>query len=57
MIAMTMAGFDPSGGAGILNDIKTFHAFGVYGTAILTVIDSTEFKKGRRYPTRFNGFH
>ena len=26
MIAMTIAGFDPSGGAGILNDIKTFHA-------------------------------
>ena len=34
MIAMTIAGFDPSGGAGILNDIKTFHALGIYGTAV-----------------------
>lgn len=38
MIAMTIAGFDPSGGAGILNDIKTFHAFGVYGTAVITAL-------------------
>jgi hydroxymethylpyrimidine/phosphomethylpyrimidine kinase len=36
MIAMTIAGFDPSGGAGILSDIKTFHAMGVYGTAVIT---------------------
>ena len=28
MIAMSIAGYDPSGGAGILNDIKTFHALG-----------------------------
>ena len=38
MIAMSIAGFDPSGGAGILNDIKTFHALGVYGTAVITVL-------------------
>jgi phosphomethylpyrimidine kinase len=38
MIAMSIAGFDPSGGAGILNDIKTFSAFGVYGTAVITAI-------------------
>jgi len=38
MIAMSIAGFDPSGGAGILNDIKTFHAMGVYGTAAITVL-------------------
>ena len=38
MIAMTIAGFDPSGGAGILNDIKTFHALGVYGTAVITAL-------------------
>lgn len=34
--ALSIAGFDPSAGAGVLADIKTFHAFGVYGTAILT---------------------
>ena len=38
MMAMTIGGYDPSGGAGILNDIKTFHALGVYGTAVITVM-------------------
>ena len=38
MIAMSIAGYDPSGGAGILNDIKTFQALGVYGTAVITVL-------------------
>jgi hydroxymethylpyrimidine/phosphomethylpyrimidine kinase len=38
MIAMTIAGYDPSGGAGILNDVKTFHALGVYGTGVITVL-------------------
>lgn len=38
MIAMTIAGFDPSGGAGILNDIKTFSALGIYGVAVITAL-------------------
>lgn len=33
---LTIAGFDPSGGAGILADIKTFQAFGVQGFAAVT---------------------
>lgn len=37
-IAMTIAGFDPSGGAGVLNDVKTFESFGVYGTAVVTAL-------------------
>ncbi|MGC9516251.1 MAG: bifunctional hydroxymethylpyrimidine kinase/phosphomethylpyrimidine kinase [Methanomicrobiales archaeon] len=36
--AMSIAGYDPSGGAGVLNDIKTFTALGVYGTAVITAI-------------------
>jgi hydroxymethylpyrimidine/phosphomethylpyrimidine kinase len=36
IMALTIAGFDPSGGAGILADVKTFHALGVYGTAVIT---------------------
>lgn len=37
-IAMTIAGSDPSGGAGLQADLKTFHRFGVYGTSIVTLL-------------------
>lgn len=37
---MSIAGFDPSGGAGILNDIKTFQALKVYGTGVVTALTS-----------------
>lgn len=37
-IALTIAGSDPSGGAGVQADLKTFHAFGVYGAAVLTTL-------------------
>ncbi|HEU0176068.1 MAG TPA: bifunctional hydroxymethylpyrimidine kinase/phosphomethylpyrimidine kinase [Blastocatellia bacterium] len=33
---MSIAGFDPSGGAGALADIKTFAAMGCFGTAAVT---------------------
>ncbi len=37
-VALTIAGSDPSGGAGIQADIKTFHQFGVYATSVLTLV-------------------
>ncbi|MFM7623026.1 MAG: bifunctional hydroxymethylpyrimidine kinase/phosphomethylpyrimidine kinase, partial [Alphaproteobacteria bacterium] len=35
-IVLSVAGFDPSGGAGVLVDIKTIHALGGYGLAVAT---------------------
>ncbi len=36
--ALTIAGVDPSGGAGIAADLKTFAALGVHGTCIVTSV-------------------
>ena len=36
--SMTIAGLDPSGGAGIIADCKTFHAHGIYATCVVTAV-------------------
>ena len=38
MIVMSIAGVDPSAGAGVYADLKTFQAIGVYGTGIVTAL-------------------
>ncbi len=36
--ALTVAGFDPSGGAGIQADLKVFHTLGVYGLSVVAAL-------------------
>ncbi|MFG0274861.1 MAG: bifunctional hydroxymethylpyrimidine kinase/phosphomethylpyrimidine kinase [Phycisphaerales bacterium] len=36
--ALTIAGSEPSGGAGLQADLKTFHALGVYGMSAVTLL-------------------
>lgn len=37
-VALTIAGSDPSGGAGLQADLKTFHQFGIYGMSVVTLL-------------------
>jgi hydroxymethylpyrimidine/phosphomethylpyrimidine kinase len=47
-VCLTIAGFDPSSGAGVTADLKTFAAHGVYGVAAITAltVQSTQRVRG-----------
>ena len=57
-VALTIAGSDPSGGAGIQADLKTFNTFGVYGQSIITSLTSQnihEVRSIQNLPQKFVG--
>jgi len=43
---LSLAGIDPSGGAGLFADLKTFSALGAYGTGIVVALTANPIAAG-----------
>ena len=58
-VIMTISGFDPLGGAGVIADLKTFGANGCYGVAAISAIDVQERPDGvdKVYPVDAHILH
>ncbi len=55
-ILVSVAGFDPSAGAGVLLDLSVFRSLGFRGTAVLTALtvqDTRKVREVRSLPSRF----
>lgn len=53
---LTIAGSDPSGGAGIQADLKTFSALGAYGTSVVTALTAQNTQGVRSFQVVDAGF-
>ena len=56
-IAVTIAGSDPSGGAGVQADLKTFSALGVYGASVITALTAQNTRGVQGDPRRAARLH